>query len=46
MKLTTSHTLVPSPKKAYKSPKLKTLGKVKQLTLKSGSATDGFGTFS
>jgi hypothetical protein len=33
------------PKRAYQSPKLKTLGSVKTLTLKTGSATDGFGTF-
>jgi hypothetical protein len=37
--------VTPQPKRAYKSPKLKTLGNVKQLTLKSGSAADGFGTF-
>jgi hypothetical protein len=35
----------PQPKRAYKSPRLKTLGNVKKLTLKSGSATDGFGSF-
>ncbi|WP_461091562.1 hypothetical protein [Spirosoma gilvum] len=33
----------PSPKKAYKSPKLQVLGNVKKLTLKIGSNTDGFG---
>jgi hypothetical protein len=32
-------------KKAYQAPKLKVLGRVTNLTLKSGSATDGFGTF-
>ncbi|ADB42075.1 hypothetical protein [Spirosoma linguale] len=36
----------PRPKRAYTSPKLKTLGNVKKLTLKTGSATDGFGSFS
>ncbi|WP_461150055.1 hypothetical protein [Spirosoma pulveris] len=38
-------TATPKPKRAYKSPKLKTLGNVKKLTLKTGSATDGFGSF-
>ncbi len=33
----------PTPKKAYKTPKLKVLGNVKKLTLKVGSNTDGFG---
>ncbi|WP_169750810.1 hypothetical protein [Spirosoma radiotolerans] len=33
------------PKKSYKTPAVKWLGSVKKLTLKSGSATDGFGTF-
>ncbi|SOD95413.1 hypothetical protein SAMN06269250_4850 [Spirosoma fluviale] len=35
----------PQPKRAYQSPKLKTLGNVKFLTLKTGSSVDGFGTF-
>jgi hypothetical protein len=39
------HLSAPSTKKAYKAPKLKSLGSVKKLTLKSGSAVDGFGTF-
>ncbi|WP_205319308.1 hypothetical protein [Runella rosea] len=33
----------PASKKAYKTPKLKVLGKVKKMTQKLGSATDGFG---
>lgn len=33
-------------KKAYTKPKIKTLGSVRSLTLKTGSATDGFGSFS
>ncbi|WP_460938960.1 hypothetical protein [Spirosoma humi] len=41
----TVHISAPAPKKAYKTPKLKSLGSVKKLTLKSGSAVDGFGTF-
>jgi hypothetical protein len=45
MNKNTKHTLVPSPKKAYKTPKLKVLGSVKKLTLKIGSGGDGFGTF-
>ena len=45
MNSVTTHILTPSPKKAYKTPKLKALGTVKQLTLKSGSLADGFGTF-
>lgn len=36
---------MPKPKRTYHSPKLKTLGNVKKLTLKTGSAADGFGTF-
>ena len=32
-------------KKAYQAPKLQALGSVKKLTLKGGSAADGFGTF-
>ncbi|MGF7216580.1 hypothetical protein GGR92_002747 [Spirosoma lacussanchae] len=34
-----------SPKKVYKTPRLKTLGSVKKLTLKVGSNVDGFGSF-
>lgn len=45
MKTTTVHTSVPTPKRAYKSPKLKVLGNVKKLTLKVGSNTDGLGGF-
>ncbi|WP_460933322.1 hypothetical protein [Spirosoma humi] len=33
------------PKKTYQTPSIKLLGNAKKLTLKSGSATDGFGTF-
>jgi hypothetical protein len=33
------------PKRAYQSPRLKRLGQVKTLTLKSGSSVDGFGSF-
>ena len=32
-------------KKVYKSPQFKVLGRVTNLTLKGGSAADGFGTF-
>lgn len=32
-----------SAKKAYRKPQLKTLGSVRQLTLKIGSNTDGLG---
>ncbi|SOD92551.1 hypothetical protein [Spirosoma fluviale] len=39
------HISASAPKKAYKTPKIKSLGNVKQLTLKTGSAVDGFGTF-
>ncbi|WP_170069423.1 hypothetical protein [Spirosoma pollinicola] len=45
MTTTNIHPLVRLPKKAYKTPRLKALGSVKKLTLKSGSAVDGFGTF-
>nr|WP_169518494.1 hypothetical protein [Spirosoma panaciterrae] len=38
-----NHTVPSSTKKAYTSPKLHVLGNVKKLTLKIGSATDGFG---
>ncbi|SOD93237.1 hypothetical protein SAMN06269250_4425 [Spirosoma fluviale] len=34
-----------APKKVYKTPRLKSLGNVKTLTLKTGSSVDGFGTF-
>ena len=34
-----------TPKKAYKTPKLKVLGSVKKLTLKTGSDVDGMGGF-
>ncbi|QIP15393.1 hypothetical protein G8759_23560 [Spirosoma aureum] len=37
------NSISPSGKKAYKTPKLKVLGNVKKLTLKTGSNTDGFG---
>ena len=33
------------PKKSYEAPTVKWLGNAKKLTLKSGSAADGFGTF-
>ncbi|WP_461148253.1 hypothetical protein [Spirosoma pulveris] len=39
------HISASSPKKAYKAPKIKSLGSVRQLTLKTGSAVDGFGSF-
>ena len=45
MNLPTPYTLNLLPKKAYKTPKLTALGTVRQLTLKSGSLADGFGTF-
>ncbi|ADB42055.1 hypothetical protein [Spirosoma linguale] len=35
----------PKPKRGYKTPKLKPLGNVKKLTLKTGSSVDGFGSF-
>ncbi|MCX6217888.1 hypothetical protein [Spirosoma sp.] len=35
----------PARKKAYCAPKLKPLGNVKKLTLKTGSSVDGFGSF-
>ncbi|MCK8493624.1 hypothetical protein M0L20_17290 [Spirosoma sp. RP8] len=38
-----NQSIIPSAKKAYKTPKLKVLGNVKKLTLKVGSNTDGFG---
>lgn len=43
MNAKTLHISAPTPKKAYKTPKLKTLGNVKKLTLKTGSNTDGLG---
>ena len=39
------HKPNPSPKKTYKTPRLKLLGNVKKLTLKVGSNTDGMGSF-
>ena len=45
MKLTSIRTAVPTPKKAYNTPKLNVLGNVKKLTLKIGSAADGIGSF-
>jgi len=39
----TKHLSAQRPKKAYQTPKLKVLGNVKKLTLKTGSNTDGFG---
>ncbi len=32
-------------KRTYSTPKIKKLGSVRQLTLKTGSNTDGFGNF-
>lgn len=46
MKIKPIQTPILSPKKAYKTPKLKVLGNVKKLTLKVGSNTDGMGAFS
>jgi len=43
MNTKTTQLSAPSPKKAYKTPKLKALGDVKKLTLKAGSTSDGFG---
>ena len=40
-----THLSAPVPKKTYKAPKLKVLGNVKKLTLKSGSNVDGMGSF-
>jgi hypothetical protein len=45
MKKVPTYSVTPSSKKAYKAPKAKLLGNIKKLTLKSGSAIDGFGTF-
>ncbi len=45
MRSTTIQKVVSKKKKAYTAPQLKVLGNVKKLTLKSGSAVDGFGTF-
>ncbi|MBC3792838.1 hypothetical protein [Spirosoma utsteinense] len=44
MKTKSIHISAPSPKKAYKTPKVNVLGNVKKLTLKIGSATDGLGS--
>lgn len=41
----TIHSVNSLPKKSYQAPAVKLLGNAKKLTLKSGSATDGFGTF-
>lgn len=38
-----NHTAQPAPKKAYQTPRLKKLGDVRKLTLKTGSDADGFG---
>ncbi|WP_170061086.1 hypothetical protein [Spirosoma aerolatum] len=43
MKTHPKNKSVVSSKKTYASPKLKVLGSVRTLTLKSGSNTDGFG---
>lgn len=45
MKSTKKGISAPLRKKAYSAPKIKTLGNVKKLTLKTGSSVDGFGTF-
>ncbi|WP_425290925.1 hypothetical protein [Spirosoma linguale] len=47
MKLTKKDISVSAParKRAYSTPKLKSLGNVKKLTLKTGSSVDGFGSF-
>jgi hypothetical protein len=45
MHTTKKTTLTPQPKRTYHSPKLKSLGNVKHLSLKTGSSVDGFGTF-
>jgi hypothetical protein len=37
--------LIPSSKKVYKTPKVKAVGTVKIIVLKSGSSTGGFGSF-
>ncbi len=39
------HIGAASPKKTYKTPRLKSLGSVKNLTLKLGSNVDGMGGF-
>ncbi|WP_460914748.1 hypothetical protein [Spirosoma areae] len=36
-------SILPPPKRAYKTPRMKTVGSVQKLTLKSGSNTDSFG---
>ncbi|WP_461149835.1 hypothetical protein [Spirosoma pulveris] len=45
MKSTKKDISTPLRKKAYHAPKLKPLGNVKKLTLKTGSSVDGFGSF-
>ena len=45
MKKNINAPITVSAKKAYKAPQLKVLGRVSTLTLKGGSAADGFGTF-
>ena len=42
---TTSIATPSTKKKAYKTPKLKALGSVRKLTLKTGSNVDGLGGF-
>lgn len=41
----TTYIVAPLPKKTYKTPRLKTLGSVKKLTLKMGSNVDSMGGF-
>ncbi|WP_168207761.1 hypothetical protein [Spirosoma sp. KCTC 42546] len=43
MKTKSNHISNASPKKAYQAPRVKSLGNVKKLTLKTGSNVDGFG---
>ncbi|WP_198175048.1 hypothetical protein [Spirosoma arboris] len=43
MNTKSNHILPSSPKKAYQSPRVKSLGNVQKLTLKTGSNTDTFG---
>ncbi|GAB2554210.1 lasso RiPP family leader peptide-containing protein [Spirosoma areae] len=43
MNKNTKFSIVPQPKRAYKTPKLKELGSVQKLTLKGGSNMDSFG---
>ncbi|RAI77024.1 hypothetical protein HMF3257_27705 [Spirosoma telluris] len=46
MKTKSNHISTNSPKKAYQTPRVKSLGNVKKLTLKTGSNTDTFGVLS